>query len=63
MSNISGERGGTPLPLAFGSLVTIHFRAKAPGKTLIGLENLVIRDETGEITNYQVIEREIVVKP
>ncbi|NLY10297.1 MAG: cellulosome anchor protein [Firmicutes bacterium] len=63
VSNISGERGGTPLPLAFGSLVTIHFRAKAPGKTLIGLENLVIRDETGEITNYQVIEREIVVKP
>ncbi len=59
----AGDRGEErPLPLAFGTLITIHFRAKAPGYADVLLQNVNLYDTTGQVPSFEVIGRDIVVK-
>ncbi len=60
---VAGDRGeDRPLPLAFGTLITIHFRAKAPGYTDILLQNANLYDTGGQVPSFEVVGRDIVVK-
>ena len=64
VSGIIGDRGeDRVLPLAFGSLVTIHFRAKGPGDVGIEFDNLGLYDSEGQLIRVQVVEKNIQVSP
>jgi len=61
---VAGNRGPeNVLPLAFGTLITVHFRAKAPGDTEIRVQNIDISNSEGRLAQFQVVGREIIVHP
>ena len=64
VSGIIGDRGEDKvLALAYGSLITIHFRAKDVGNAELTINNLKLYDSQGQIINAQTSDREIVVYP
>lgn len=61
---IQGNRGADkPLTISYGTLVTIHFRAKAVGETDIALENIRIWDSGGSLVDFELVGRDINVEP
>lgn len=52
-----------PLQLSYGTLVTIHFRAKEAGSTTIELDEVKILTSYGEVENYSVEHGEITIEP
>lgn len=63
VSGISGDRGtGNSLPSAFGTLITIHFRAKQSGTAEININNVSLYDSQLYSITAAVENREIVIE-
>ncbi|HPZ29888.1 MAG TPA: cohesin domain-containing protein [Limnochordia bacterium] len=63
VSGISGDRGSMQSSdSAFGTLITIHFRAKKSGITRIGLSNVAVFDSKLIPIDVRVIDRDIVIE-
>jgi len=63
VKGISGDRGsGNALDLAFGTLVTIHFRAKAPGVAKVKLEKVELYNSDLTPITVEIEDREIVIQ-
>lgn len=59
---IKGDRSPTaPLANGFGTLITIHFRAKGQGDAAITLDNVEIFDGQGRPTDFEIIPQRSVV--
>ncbi|NLM54069.1 MAG: cellulosome anchor protein [Firmicutes bacterium] len=64
VTGITGDRGpNQQLPTAFGTIVTIHFRAKGQGDAEITLNRVEILDDKGQPRQFEVeAQRSVVVK-
>lgn len=62
VKGIVGDRRDNPLPLAFGTLVTIHFRAEAAGDLELELANVKVDSTSGEVSRLKVENQEIRVQ-
>lgn len=63
VTGIVGDRGqGNSEPRAFGTLITIHFRAKAPGYVDLRLNNVRLFNSRGDVIQAQVKSRDITVE-
>lgn len=62
ITGIYGDRGpNNSVPWSFGTLLTIHFRAKAPGSVDLRLNNVRVYDSYGEPVYVQIQSRDIIV--
>ena len=63
VSGIVGDRGGSQaVDSAYGTLITIHFRAKKSGNTTIRLDNVSVYDSKLLPIDVRVIDRDIVIE-
>lgn len=63
VSGIVGDRGSTQtVDSAFGTLITIHFRAKKSGTTKIRLGNVTIYDSKLIPIDVRIVDRDIVIE-
>lgn len=52
-----------PLEVSYGTLTTIHFRAKEPGTTTIYVDGAKVMTSYGEVEDFTVEHREIMIEP
>ncbi len=59
-----GEWTGEPLPpLSYGTLFTVHFKAKQAGLAVLGLEHVTIRDSEGNPVDCDIQHGELIIQP
>lgn len=62
ITNLQGTRD-TPLELAYGTIMTVHFRAKEAGTTTISIDGAKISTSYGEVEDFVVEHGEITIEP